>query len=199
MGRGQVVTSARDGCIGMHGGGKFATQSDYTIPRVPECMSLRPNWLLTPPPPASECVPPLEPKGGGNTHLRVIGQGKPIRTTGEKSLALCLHCGLPSSYIPFQSPLPPQLHNSRMYSNAVTKASQHQLCECRLCIKHRSVHRARICKRLRSTGIDSAQSIPPAYVDWQASTTNRVVVTSPPGWESIPGLLKRFTNTGSGV
>ncbi len=23
-------------------------------------------------------------------------------------------------------------------------------------------------------------------------------LTSPPGWESIPGLLKRFTNTGSG-
>jgi hypothetical protein len=34
--------------------------------------------------------------------------------------------------------------------------------------------RARICKRLRSIGIDSKQSIPP-------------------GWESIPGLLKKFT------
>jgi hypothetical protein len=34
-------------------------------------------------------------------------------------------------------------------------------------------NRARICKRLRSPGIDL------------------------PGWESIPGLLKRFTNTGS--
>ncbi len=39
--------------------------------------------------------------------------------------------------------------------------------------------RARIFKRLRSPGIDSEESIPP-------------------GWESIPGLLKRFTNTGSG-
>jgi hypothetical protein len=38
--------------------------------------------------------------------------------------------------------------------------------------------RARICKRLRSPGIDSNESIPP-------------------GWESIPELLKRFTNTSS--
>jgi hypothetical protein len=37
-----------------------------------------------------------------------------------------------------------------------------------------------ICKRLRSPGIDSEESISP-------------------GWESIPGLLKRFTNTGSVV
>ncbi len=57
---------------------------------------------------------------------------------------------------------------------------------------------ARICKRLRSPGIDSEKSIPPAFVDWQAGTKNRVAVTGPPGWESIPGLLKRFTNTGSG-
>ncbi len=40
-------------------------------------------------------------------------------------------------------------------------------------------NRARICKHLRSPGIDSEELIPP-------------------GWESIPGLLKRFTNTGSG-
>jgi hypothetical protein len=34
---------------------------------------------------------------------------------------------------------------------------------------------------------------------WRAGTTNRVVVPAPaPGWESIPGLLNRFTNTGSG-
>ncbi len=36
--------------------------------------------------------------------------------------------------------------------------------------------RARICKRLRRPGIDSEESIPPAYVAWRASTTNRVVV-----------------------
>ncbi len=58
--------------------------------------------------------------------------------------------------------------------------------------------RARICKRLRRPGIDSEDSIPPAYVAWRAGTTNRVVLPVPPGWESIPGLLKRFTHTGSG-
>jgi hypothetical protein len=40
--------------------------------------------------------------------------------------------------------------------------------------------RARICKSLRMPEIDSGESILP-------------------GWESIPGLLKRFTNTGTGV
>ncbi len=39
--------------------------------------------------------------------------------------------------------------------------------------------RARICKRLRSPGTN--------YEEW-----------IPPGWESIPMILKRFTNTGSG-
>ncbi len=34
--------------------------------------------------------------------------------------------------------------------------------------------RARICKRLWSPGIDSEESISPAYVAWRASTTNRV-------------------------
>ncbi len=53
---------------------------------------------------------------------------------------------------------------------------------------------ARICKRLWSPGIDFEESVPPAYAAWRAGTTNRVAV---PGWESIPGLLKRFTNTGS--
>ncbi len=36
--------------------------------------------------------------------------------------------------------------------------------------------RARICKRLWRPGIDSEDSIPPAYVAWRAGTTNRVVV-----------------------
>jgi hypothetical protein len=48
--------------------------------------------------------------------------------------------------------------------------------------------RARICKRLRSIGIDSKESLPQAYVDCRAGTSNR---------ESIPGLLERFTNPGS--
>ncbi len=36
--------------------------------------------------------------------------------------------------------------------------------------------RARLCKRLWSPGIDTEETIPPAYVAWQAGTTNRVVV-----------------------
>jgi hypothetical protein len=48
------------------------------------------------------------------------------------------------------------------------------------------VARERVCKRLRSPGIDSKKSIPPAYVASRAGSSNRVV-TGPPGWESIPG------------
>jgi hypothetical protein len=51
--------------------------------------------------------------------------------------------------------------------------------------------RARICKRLRRPGIDSGcPCLAGRYVkqDWR---------TGPPSWESIPGLLKRFTNSGS--
>ncbi len=44
----------------------------------------------------------------------------------------------------------------------------------------RESFRARICQRLRNPGIDSKESVPPAYVAWQK--------------DSIPGLLKRFQN-----
>ena len=37
-------------------------------------------------------------------------------------------------------------------------------------------YRARICKCLWSPGIDSEESISPAYVAWRAGTTNRAVV-----------------------
>jgi hypothetical protein len=61
-----------------------------------------------------------------------------------------------------------------------------------------TLYRARICKRLCSPGIDSKESILPAYV---ASLAGRYVKkgcrTGLPGWESIPGLLKRFKNKGS--
>ncbi len=56
-------------------------------------------------------------------------------------------------------------------------------------------NRTRICKRLWSRGIDSEESIPPAYVAWRAGTTNRVAAAGrymyrpAAGWESIPGLL----------
>jgi hypothetical protein len=38
---------------------------------------------------------------------------------------------------------------------------------------------ARICKRLRNPGIESKESIPPAYVAWRAGTINWVVVPRP--------------------
>ncbi len=57
---------------------------DYYLEYQLECLSLRPNWL---PRPLSRKVvcPPPEPKGGGNTHWRVMGRGEPSRTTGEKA------------------------------------------------------------------------------------------------------------------
>ncbi len=58
--------------------------------------------------------------------------------------------------------------------------------------------RARICTRLRSPGIDSEETLPPDYIVWQAGTTDWVVVpVRQAAWKSIPGLLKRFTNTDS--
>jgi hypothetical protein len=42
--------------------------------------------------------------------------------------------------------------------------------------------RARMCKLLRNPGIDSKESIPPAYVTWRAFTTTLfVVLTRHPG------------------
>ncbi len=50
---------------------------------------------------------------------------------------------------------------------------------------------ARICKRLRSPGIDSKESILQTYVAWRAGTSNRVVVPACQATsESKPGLLK---------
>jgi hypothetical protein len=40
----------------------------------------------------------------------------------------------------------------------------------------RGAYWARICKRLRSPGIDSDESILPVYVAWRTGTTNRIVV-----------------------
>ncbi len=48
--------------------------------------------------------------------------------------------------------------------------------------------------RNRFQGIDSASLCNLA----QAGTSNMVFVPGPPGWESIPGLLKKFTNSDSG-
>jgi hypothetical protein len=50
--------------------------------------------------------------------------------------------------------------------------------------------RARICKRWRSPGIDSRESIPTAYVAWRAGTSNRVVVPARQAWNRFLGFLK---------
>ncbi len=50
---------------------------------------------------------------------------------------------------------------------------------------------ARICKRLRSPGIDSEESIPPVYVaSWRAGTTNRVVAPARQAGNRFLGSLK---------
>jgi hypothetical protein len=53
-----------------------------------------------------------------------------------------------------------------------------------------AVIRARICKRLWSPGIDSEETIPPAYVAWRAGTTNRVVVPARQDENRFLGSLK---------
>jgi hypothetical protein len=50
--------------------------------------------------------------------------------------------------------------------------------------------RARICKRLRSPGIDSEESIPLANVAWRTGTTNRVVVPTRQAGNRFMGSLK---------
>jgi hypothetical protein len=49
---------------------------------------------------------------------------------------------------------------------------------------------ARICKRLRRPGIDSEDSIPPAYVAWRDNTTNRVVIPASQAGNRFLGSLK---------
>ncbi len=50
--------------------------------------------------------------------------------------------------------------------------------------------RARICKHLRSPGIDSKESIPPVNVAWRAGTSNRVVVPACQAGNQFLGSLK---------
>jgi hypothetical protein len=50
--------------------------------------------------------------------------------------------------------------------------------------------RARIGKRLRSPGIASKESIPPAYVGWRTGMSNRVVVPAIQAWTRFLGSLK---------
>ncbi len=54
-------------------------------------------------------------------------------------------------------------------------------------------YRARSCKHLRSPGINSA-----SLFSLACRFVKQGCPTGPPGWESIPGILKRFTDSGSG-
>jgi hypothetical protein len=56
-------------------------------------------------------------------------------------------------------------------------------------LSHRPA-RARICKHLWSPGIDSEDSIPPAYLAWRAGTTNRIIVLARQAGNRFPGSLK---------
>ncbi len=51
-------------------------------------------------------------------------------------------------------------------------------------------YRAQICKRFRSPGIDSKESIPPTYVAWRAGTSNRIVVHARQDGNRFLGSLK---------
>jgi hypothetical protein len=55
---------------------------------------------------------------------------------------------------------------------------------------NRILSRARVCKRLRRPGIDSEDSIPPAYVEWRAGTTNRVIIPTRQARNRFLGSLK---------
>jgi hypothetical protein len=58
--------------------------------------------------------------------------------------------------------------------------------------RYRNEPRARICKPFRSPGIDSKESIPPAYVAWRARTSNRVVVPARQAGNRFLGSLKGY-------
>jgi hypothetical protein len=68
-----------------------------------------------------------------------------------------------------------------------------------LTVGSQSKDRTRICKHFMEPRSRSNASFPPAFVAWWAGTSNMVVVPARQVWESIPGLLKMFTNTGSGT
>ncbi len=69
---------------------------DYQITRVPV-----PSSELAPPAPSppSECVPPLEPRGGGQHSLAVEGAGGANLDDWRESLALCLLCVWSHTYL----------------------------------------------------------------------------------------------------
>jgi len=73
-------------------------QRDYIVPRIPECLSRRRNWV--PPSPTSECVsPPPGSKGGEDQNsFAGVGVGRPNSDDWIESLALCILCGAGCTY-----------------------------------------------------------------------------------------------------
>jgi hypothetical protein len=69
----------------------ITTWRDFTISRVPQCLSHRPNWVRRPPLPQASVPPPEQKRGGGNTRLRGGGVGGPDSDDWRESLALCVH------------------------------------------------------------------------------------------------------------
>jgi hypothetical protein len=73
----------------------------YILYRVPECLSLRRNWVPPPPLPQASVSPTLVTKKGEQPSLGGEGVGGPIRTTAQKawhSTSLC-YVGNPGRYI----------------------------------------------------------------------------------------------------
>ncbi len=68
------------------------TKYIHYIPRVPQCLSPRPNWDPPTPSSPSKCVPSPETKGGRHTLLPLRGWGGFNSDDWRKSLALCLLC-----------------------------------------------------------------------------------------------------------
>ncbi len=72
----------------------------------------RNHWDSPKPCLASEWAPPLKPKGGGHTCLRVRDWGSPSSDDLRKSLALCLLCG--ALWIPGLLSTSPHLSSSNL-------------------------------------------------------------------------------------
>jgi hypothetical protein len=76
-----------------YGERRVITQITF-IPRVPQCLSSRPNWDPHLPSPARECVThPRTKRGMGHSPAGEGVRGGPQFELLEKSLALCLLCG----------------------------------------------------------------------------------------------------------
>jgi len=73
----------------------LADTTDYKVARVPQCLSLRPNWDPPPPLPQGSVPPPKNQMGGEGPHRDswwtlacVRGSGEPNSDDDRKSLAL---------------------------------------------------------------------------------------------------------------